>query len=307
MEQQPAYESGGISPGCSRKALPQSGIRILIGVYLGLLIMTGFLQDWLIYHPVRTIDQRPADIGLEYEDINFTARDGAKISAWYVPASGKGSGTIIFCHGNAGNIGHRLDKIAIFHGLGVGTLIFDYRGYGQSSGRPSEEGTYLDAEAAYDWLVKQKDILPGEIVAYGESLGGAVAAHLAARRQCGGLVLEGAFTSAADVGGRFLPFLPVRWIVGKKYDMASALAAARCPVLVIHTREDEIVPFDLGQRLFRQANEPKRFLEMTGSHNEGFLESQDAYVRGLRDWLAEWPKLRSPQAPPAARTLPTSE
>ncbi|HSV27048.1 MAG TPA: alpha/beta hydrolase, partial [Sedimentisphaerales bacterium] len=182
---------------------------------------------------------------------------------------------------------------AIFHGLGLNVMIFDYRGYGASAGRPNEKGTYLDAQAAYDWVVKEKGALPRDIIAYGESLGGSIAAHLAGTNECGGLILDSAFTSLAAVGQRHFPWLPVRWIVGNKYDTTAFLAKVNCPVLVIHSRDDEIVPFDMGEELFRLAREPKKFVEIRGTHNEGFIESEDAYVQELRDWLQESEKRKA--------------
>lgn len=275
-----------VASGWARKLI-RSAVRIVVMVYVGALIMGFLFQNRLIYFPMSEIEQTPADIGLEFEEVSLKAADGVKLGAWYVPAAQKVGRTLILCHGNAGNISHRLDKLAIFHGLGVNVLIFDYRGYGQSRGRPNENGTYLDAQAAYDWVAKEKGVLPRDIIAYGESLGGSVAAHLASTNECGWLILDSAFTSAADVGRRHFPWLPVRWMLGDKYNTLAALGKVRCPVLVIHSRDDEIVPFDLGLELFRRAGEPKKFVEISGGHNEGFLESEDAYVKGLRDWLKE--------------------
>jgi len=290
MEQ--AADSNDLQPGGpailrSMKRLLWALVRITAIVYLGMVLMGFLFQNWLIYHPMATIEQTPGDIGLAFEEVEFTAKDGVKLTAWYVPSAQQGGKTLIFCHGNAGNIGHRLDKLAIFHGLGQACLIFDYRGYGASSGKPDEKGTYLDAEAAYRWLVTTKAVAPKDIIAYGESLGGSVAAHLAATRECGGLILDSAFTSAADVGKRHFPWLPVRWMVGNKYDTMATLEKVTCSVLVIHSPDDEIVPFDMGQELFRCAAEPKTFLEIHGSHNEGFLESKDTYTDGLGSWFED--------------------
>jgi fermentation-respiration switch protein FrsA (DUF1100 family) len=269
--------------------------RIIVMVYVGAVVMGFLFQNRLIYFPSRTIEQTPGDIGLEFEEVSLTAADGVKLAAWYVPAAQKDARTLVFCHGNAGNISHRLDKLAIFHGLGASVLIFDYRGYGASSGKPDEKGTYLDAAAAYGWAIGVKEVLPKDVIAYGESLGGSIAAHLASGNECGGLILDSAFTSAADVGKWHYPWLPVRWMMGSKYDTTAAMGKVGCPVLVIHSRDDEIVPFDMGQELFRMAKEPKKFVEISGGHNEGFVESEEAYTRGLSNWLAGPDGVQVPQ------------
>lgn len=242
-------------------------------------------QDKLIFFPSKTVQQTPAQVGLQYEPVALKASDGAAISAWYVPAAQQDARTIVFCHGNAGNIGDRLDKLELFNGLGVSTLILDYRGYGASSGKPSEQGTYLDAQAAYDWLRDTKGVPATRIIAYGESLGGAVAANLVTQRPCGGLILDSTFTSVADVGANAYPFLPVRWMVGKKFDTTAIIGKANCPILILHSRDDEIVPFALGQKLFALAPEPKKLVVIHGSHNDGFLASQETWTAALHDWL----------------------
>jgi uncharacterized protein len=266
--------------------LLRSVLRIIAAAYLGAILMGCFFQDRLIYYPSKTIGQTPAEVGLAFEEVTLTASDGVLISAWYVPAAQKGGKTVVFCHGNAGNIGDRLDKLAIFSNIGVNTLIFDYCGYGKSGGKPNEKGTYLDAQAAYDWVRNTKGVPAGDIVSYGESLGGAVAANLAGERDCGGLILDSTFTSVADVGANAFPFLPVRWIVGRKYDSTAVIGKVKCPVLMIHSRNDEIVPFVLGQKLFGLANEPKTFVEISGSHNDGFVFSETVYAKALKDWFA---------------------
>jgi uncharacterized protein len=285
MEQQDVGEVRSAGKGSPAVRLLWSVLRIIAVAYLGAILMGSFLQDSLIYYPSKTIGQTPAQVGLGFQEVALKASDGVAISAWHVPAVLKGGRTIVFCHGNAGNIGDRLDKLAIFNSLGVSTLIFDYRGYGKSSGKPNEKGTYLDAQAAYDWLRDVKGVAGGDIVAYGESLGGAVAAHLASERDCGGLILDSTFTSVADVGANAFPFLPVRLMVGKKYDTTAVIGKVKCPVLMIHSRNDEIVPFALGQKLFGMANEPKTFVEIRGGHNDGFAVSEETYTNGLRDWL----------------------
>jgi uncharacterized protein len=289
MEHKEHQKAGQLTPGLGRslvRRLIVSAIRIIVVAYLGAILMGCCWQDRLIFYPSKTIRQTPVEGGLRFEEVTLKTSDGVTLSAWYVPAAQKGSRTMVFCHGNAGNIGDRLDKLAIFHSLDTNTLIFDYRGYGTSDGKPSEPGTYLDAQAAYDWLHDTRGVPSADIIIYGESLGGAVAANLASQRQCRGLILDSTFTSVADVGARAFPLLPVRLMVGRKYDTTAVIAKVRCPVLMIHSRNDEIVPFELGQKLFGQANEPKAFVEIAGGHNDGFAVSEEAYTKALRLWLA---------------------
>lgn len=242
-----------------------------------------YFERHLIFFPDRVIEATPLSYGLSFEELNLETAGGKKINAWFIPAASS-SPVVVFCHGNAGNIGHRLDKIRIFHALGLGVLIFDYRGYGRSSGTPSEKGTYLDAEAAYSFLVS-RNIKAEEMVFYGESLGCAVALELAARHKPAGLILESAFTSTEDLGKVFFPRLPVRFMVSFKYANLSKIPAINCPVLVLHSKDDEIVPFEMGKKLFAAARSPKEFLVMRGSHNEGFLVTGKEYSKGIESFI----------------------
>ena len=160
-------------------------------------------------------------------------------------------------------------------------LLFDYRGYGRSSGRPDEQGTYLDAEAAYRWLAEKKKVPADRIVIHGESLGGAVAMELALRRRAAGLILESTFTSVVEMCRHVFPFLPADLVVRFRYDTLSKIPELSCPVLVMHSPDDDIVPFAMGRRLFAAAPEPKTFFEMKGSHNEGFLDTGPAYEKAI--------------------------
>jgi fermentation-respiration switch protein FrsA (DUF1100 family) len=196
-------------------------------------------------------------------------------------------GVILFFHGNAGNISHRLDTLEIFHTLGLSTFIIDYRGYGQSEGRPSEQGTYLDAEAAWRYLVEQRQVPPERMIIFGRSLGGAVAAWLAQAHPPRALILESTFTSLPDMAATYLPFLPVRSLARFDYNTLARLPDIHCPVLVVHSPDDEVVPYSHGRQLFEAASEPKEFLELRGGHNEGFLIS-DNYQAGLEAFIARY-------------------
>ena len=201
------------------------------------------------------------------------------VHAWYFA----GDPVVLLCHGNGGNISHRLEKLRLIKRAGAGALIFDYRGYGKSEGTPSEKHTYEDGEAAYRWLASTTT---ARIVLYGESLGGGVATELATRVPAAGLVLDSAFTSALDMGKRIFPWLPVRLLVRYKYDNLAKIAAVKMPVLVMHSPQDEIIPYDMGRRLFEAAPGKKAFVEMRGGHNDGFYLSRDAYVDGLKSFFA---------------------
>lgn len=237
-------------------------------------------KNRFLYYPVRAIIETPDRHGLAYEDLYFTAIDGIRLNGWWLPVKNS-RGTVLFCHGNGGNISYMLDRVRIYHSLKLNVLFFDYRGYGLSGGEPTEEGTYRDAAAAWDYLVSKKRILPERIVVIGWSLGGPVAAWLCRTRNPGALVLESTFTSAADVAAGMYPHTPVRLIFGDTYNTAGFITRVRCPVLVVHSPEDDIIPYQLGQRLFRLAPGRKEFLVIHGSHNGGYAESVGVYMKGL--------------------------
>lgn len=268
----------------------RSLFNVIIAVvltYLGLTVMIYFQQDGMVYAPEKTITHNPKNIGLEYEEVTVRTKDGLSISGWYIPARNE-KAVVLFCHGNAGNISNRLDSVRVFHGLSLSVLIFDYRGYGKSEGRPSEEGTYLDAEAAWDYLVTVKKIPPGRIVAYGRSLGAAVAAEIAERRSPAALILESGFASVPDLGKKLYPWLPVKLISKFHYATIDKIGTIRCPKLIIHSRKDEVVPFEHGRMIYEKASPPKEFLEIRGGHNDGFLLSGRIYTAGVEGFLEKY-------------------
>jgi len=272
------------------KGLFMLGIWIVIIVTIIYVVFTSFLfvsQAHYVYYPERVLSSSPSNIGLDFESVSFETTDRVKLSGWFIP-SDSARGVILFCHGNAGNIGHRLESIQIFHRLRLDILIFDYRGYGQSEGTPSEHGTYRDAEAAWHYLIEERQVNPNEIAVFGRSLGGAVASWLAQSQTPGALILESTFTSLPDIATTLYPYVPVRLLLRFKYNTAEYLARINCPVLIIHSRDDEIMPFSHGWRLFEIAKEPKRFLEITGTHNEGFITSGKRYEEGLNTFISEY-------------------
>ncbi|MCK9202358.1 MAG: alpha/beta hydrolase [Gallionella sp.] len=263
---------------------------ILAATFYGVMLLMLFLrQDGLVYYPnlpSRAYEATPKDYQLPYENVTLTTSDGVRLAAWFVPAEHP-RGTLLYAHGNAGNISHRLDSIRLFHDLGLSVFIFDYRGYGRSTGEPDEEGTYHDAEVAWQHLTAQRGIKPEHIVVFGESLGASVAAHLAAQHRPGALILASAFTSVPDLASDFYPLLPVRWITRYSYDTRRYLQDVHAPVLVAHSREDEIIPFLHGQSLYAAAHEPKQFLELRGGHNDLFFMNTKPFARATGSFIEQ--------------------
>lgn len=257
---------------------------VLLIVYVAWGIILYIMQPKFLYGPVREIAYTPGELELDFEDVTFTNSGGLRLNGWYVPAKDS-EFTVLFCHGNGGNIAHRLDSINIFHSLGLSCFIFDYRGYGNSEGKPSEEGTYLDAGAAYKWLTEKRNVPPNHIIIFGRSLGGCIAAQLAGKVRAGGLVVESAFTSYADIGQKFYPYMPVRWFARFSYRTIDYIRDVRCPLMLIYSRNDEIVPFEFGAKLYEAANESKELVEIFGSHNDGFLVSGEVYKEAWIKWL----------------------
>lgn len=256
------------------------------GILYGAVCLLLYLfQSRLIYFPDRYLAATPQAVGLPYENIGFQTSDGVDLHGWFIPSERPASPVLLFFHGNAGNISHRLESLLIFHRLGLSTLIFDYRGYGKSEGTPSEDGTYLDAETAWGYLTQTRGVEAENVVLFGRSLGGAVAAWLATRLVPGALIVESTFTSVPDLAAKIYPVLPVRLLARFRYDAKQYIARIRCPVLIVHSHDDEIIPSSHGRALFHAAPEPKGFLQIRGGHNEGFLASGEDYVRGIGDFL----------------------
>ncbi len=264
-----------------------SVILALLGAYAALVMLVFIGQSGMLYLPdlpSRELATTPRAIGLAYEDVRIRTEDGVQLHGWFIPVA-EPRGTLLFFHGNAGNISHRLDSIRIFHALELSVLIFDYRGYGQSEGKPSEAGTQRDAIAVWRYLTQERGVPPQRIVLFGRSLGAAVAAWLATQRTPGALIVESAFTSVPDVAAEHYWWLPVRLLSRFDYATRDDVQAVRCPVLVVHSPDDEIIPFRHGEAIFAAAPEPKELLRLRGSHNEGFLLSEATYTGGLDAFL----------------------
>jgi len=260
----------------------------LLAGYLAVTGLAWWLQPRLTFFPSPASDVDPGALGLDHSEVHFTASDGVLLHAWFFPAvsADEGPGTaVLVSHGNAGNIGNRLHLAQAFLAMGHSVLLYDYRGFGASEGRPSEEGTYLDAVAAHDWLTGERGFRAERIVAYGESIGCGVTVGLAGRRRTGAVVLESGFTSIVDIAAGLYPWLPVRTFSRYSYDNEGRVGALGVPVLVVHSRTDEIVPFAHAQRVFAAATEPKAFLETGGGHNEGGFTARGEWWEGVQGFL----------------------
>ncbi len=254
--------------------------------YVAVVTTVFLFQEHLVYFPQRNLEATPRERGLLYEDVMLEADDGVQLHGWFVPRTGA-RGVVLYFHGNAGNISHRLARVALFHQMGLGVFILDYRGYGRSGGRPSEAGMYRDAAAAWRYLTEARGIAAARIVLFGRSLGAAVAAELAARMRPGALVLDSAFTSLPELGQERYPWLPVKWLARQRYPTREHLRRVDCPVFVVHSRDDEIIPFHHGEQLYAAARASKHFLAISGGHNSAYFLTERVYADELGMFLEQ--------------------
>jgi len=268
-------------------------LTLLAAAAWALLTLLVFVsQSRLLYLPNipgRALVATPDDLGLAWQELWLPAADGTRIHGWFVPADGAAR-TLLFFHGNAGNISHRLEWLRILNKLGLNVLLLEYRGYGQSEGRPSEDGIHLDAQAAWDWLRSEAAIPAERIILFGESLGAAVASRLATEVPAGGLVLFSAFTSVPDVAAQHYWFLPVHLLARFWHPTVEYVGDADMPVLIMHSPDDEIVPFEHAHRILAAAREPKLFVQTAGDHNNGFLLSESL----IREAISAFAELHIP-------------
>lgn len=246
-----------------------------------LLIMV--FQDRLVYFPSREITRTPEERGLSYTSVRLETRDGVSLNGWLIPHP-QSESVVLYCYGNGGNLSNRIGMIELFHEMGLSVFIFDYRGYGKSEGNPSEEGTYLDGDAAWEYLLSI-GYKPKNIILYGESLGGAVAAKLVSENKAKGLVLAGSFTDINTLAQEHYFFLPIRLISRYRYPTVEYLQKTDSPVLIVHSTEDKIVPYRYGQELFEKAKEPKTLLSLRGGHNTAIFESEEVFREGMAAFL----------------------
>jgi uncharacterized protein len=259
--------------------------------YLVILLVLRLSESRMLYVPggSRTLLDPPAELDLGVRRVTVTASDGVRLVAWAMPVV-EGSGYwLLICHGNAGNISEagRPYHYAGLRGLGLSLLAFDYRGYGESEGDPSEDGLYRDADAAYRYLRDTLGVPPERIVVFGHSLGSAVAIELVSRVPAAGLILDGALTSVVDRAQELFPYAPVRWIAASRYASLERVGELALPKLFLHARGDEVIPIAHGRRLFEAAAQPKRFVELRGSHGDTFDVDSAAYFGAIGRFVTE--------------------
>ncbi len=241
-------------------------------------------QDRFVYYPIGQINTYPSDIGLDYEEVWLRTEDDIMINAWFFEQRQSDKVVLVF-HGNGGNISYNLDLAKGLLEYHFSVLLLDYRGYGESKGKPSEEGTYLDSQAALDYLLAQKGYKPDDIILLGRSLGGPIAARLASIAHPRALVLDSTFTSLKDIGSEIYPFLPVRRFFKFEYDTLAYVRRTNVPVLIIHSAEDDYISFEHAQKIFEAVKTKKSLIEIKGNHNSSFVTSQDIYLEAIRNFI----------------------
>jgi hypothetical protein len=266
-------------------------IAAVLVTYLGLLVLLRLSEPRLIYFPGsrRSLIPPPAWLGLPVERVEIATEDGVKLVSWVVPAAGDTTGPwLLICHGNAGNLSE-FDRPLHYAGLrrlGLNLLAFDYRGYGESGGVPSEQGLYRDADAAYRYLREQRGVTSDRIIVFGHSLGSAVAMDLVSRAPAAGLIVEGALTSVIERGQELYPFVPIRWIAGSRFGSIEKVAGVRVPKLFLHAAADDVIPLAHGRRLFDAAPPPKTFIELQGGHGDAFDVDSALYFGSIAAFMA---------------------
>jgi fermentation-respiration switch protein FrsA (DUF1100 family) len=259
--------------------------------YLVILLILRLSESRMLYVPggSRTLLDPPADLDLGVRRVTITASDGVRLVSWAMPLADGSGYWLLICHGNAGNISEagRPYHYAGLRALGLSLLAFDYRGYGESEGAPSEDGLYRDADAAYHYLRDTLQVPPERIVLFGHSLGSAVAVELAGRVPAAGLILDGALTSVADRAQELFPYAPVRWIAASHYPSIERVGKLTLPKLFLHANGDDVIPIAHGRRLYEAAATPKRFIELRGSHGDSFDVDSAGYFGAIGGFVSE--------------------
>lgn len=260
--------------------------KILIYTLIGIGVIYAYIKYMEIhgiFYPTKTVELTPQALDIAFEDIYIKAEGNILINSWFIPYN-NAKYTLIFFHGNAGNIGHRLDKISLLREIGLNIFIIDYRGYGRSRGIPCEKGLYSDATSAYEYLTNARKIPPSQIILYGESLGSAAAINLAAKSAVKAIILEGAFSCGKEMAHQIFPFLPEIFFADT-FNSLKNIPGVKAAKLFLHSKDDAIVPFRLAKKLFDYAPNPKFFIELKGSHNNGFLSSKDTYISAIKSFI----------------------
>jgi fermentation-respiration switch protein FrsA (DUF1100 family) len=266
-------------------------------LYLCILILLRLFEPHLIYFPgqQRSLVAPPARLDLPIERVEIPTADGVTLVGWVIPARSDSSGLwLLICHGNAGNLSE-FDRPLHYAGLrrlGLSLLAFDYRGYGESGGAPSEQGLYRDADAAYRFLRETRGVPADRIVIFGHSLGSAVAIDLAAHQPAAGLIVEGALTAATDRGQELYPYIPIRWIARSRFSSIDKVSGITVPKLFLHAAGDDVIPEAHGRRLFEAAQQPKTFVELQGGHADAFDADSARYFGSIAEFLTTLPARR---------------
>ncbi len=239
-----------------------------------------------LYIPNSIITLTPQNIGIKYEDLYFKTKDGQSLNGWFIPAKDARI-TILYFSGREGNLSDILPQVIFFNAMGVNVFDFDYRGFGNSSGKPNEKGLYEDGRAAYDYLMTRKDINKDKIIVYGKSLGGPVAADLCLNRKLAALILEGAFPSLRTYVGDMGGFLPTEWLVSEKFDTLTKVKNIHIPKLIVHGMDDDVIPFPEGRLIFNKAALPKEFLPYDGGHDDEVFVTSDDYKNRLNKFFLD--------------------
>lgn len=261
-------------------------LKLFISICLAVgvcLFFLRYIERHTLFYPTKEVASFPDRANLEFQEVFFKTADHVTLNGWYVPSKGATT-TILFCHGNAGNISHRIEKLKFFHALGYNVFIFDYRGYGRSEGRPSEKGFYNDAKAAYEWLLT-RGIPNSQIIGYGESIGGAVMIDLASKEVMKAIILDSTLTSVKDLITHAYPFVPY-WVFSSRFDSESKIKSIKVPKLIIHSQNDEIIPFAAGKKLYEISPGPKDFCPIHGGHNSCFNESREPLKEKIGDFIS---------------------
>ncbi|MBW2615965.1 MAG: alpha/beta hydrolase [Deltaproteobacteria bacterium] len=271
-------------------SMPISGIHLILLILAFIVFSCVFfpkIENFFIFYPDKGLEFHPADWRLTFEDVYFDTEDGIKLHGWFFPGQAE-SPVILFCHGNAGNICHRLENVKLLLDQKLQVFIFDYRGYGQSKGRPSETGIYLDGLAAYDFLVNRKNIPAERIALFGRSLGASVAIELCLERKVRSLIIESAFTSTKGMARTMFLFMPFSFFLPPHYNNLEKITRINVPKLIIHGEKDEIVPFSMGQKLYHAAQAPKSFYPIKNAgHNDTYVLGGKKYFDTLSAFVKD--------------------
>ncbi len=252
--------------------------------------MIRWFEHRQVYAPSPSFIGEARDLGRPFEDVTFPSGDGTRLNGWFFPAkatSPRNHLALLHLHGNAGNISHRIDFAQAWLELGLNVFLFDYRGYGRSEGEPSEEGTYLDGQAALQWL-RQRGFASTNVVALGKSLGGGIASELATREPLAALILQSTFCRIPDLGAELFPWLPVRWLHSIHYDTLGKLPRIRVPVLILHSHGDPLIGYHHAEKNFAAANEPKKLVAIAGLHTNVLDVGRETYLQALEDFLSQY-------------------